>query len=156
MEASTDKLLRVFDEAGVRGTFFVLGWVADRYPELIRRIARGGHELASHGYWHQLVYDVTPEAFAQDVLTSKAAIADAAGIEVTAYRAPSFSITQGYELEDALATLRRTQTHRGATSQDVDIGSLRYDVYGLGRALRTSHRLSRPNSIPCPDPKFFF
>lgn len=94
VEASTDRLLNVFQEKNVRGTFFVLGWVADRYPKLVRRIARNGHELASHGYWHQLVYDLTPEEFAQDIIRSKSAIAEACGVEVTAYRAPSFSITE--------------------------------------------------------------
>lgn len=93
VEASTEKLLRIFGEAGVQGTFFILGWVADRYPHLIRRIVQEGHELASHGYWHQLVYDLTPEAFAADIVASKDAIANASGIEVSAYRAPSFSIT---------------------------------------------------------------
>lgn len=94
VEANTEKLLRIFDEAGVRGTFFILGWIAERYPALVRRIAYHGHELASHGYWHQLVYELTPEAFATDIDASKEAIADASGIVVTAYRAPSFSITK--------------------------------------------------------------
>lgn len=94
VESNTEKLLRIFDDAGVRGTFFILGWIAERYPALVRRIAHHGHELASHGYWHQLVYDLTPEAFAADIEASKEAIADASGIVVTAYRAPSFSITQ--------------------------------------------------------------
>ncbi|MDF1841520.1 MAG: DUF3473 domain-containing protein [Rubripirellula sp.] len=94
VEASTDRLLDVFQESNVQATFFILGWVADRYPKLVRRIAAGGHELASHGYWHQLVYDLTPDEFAQDISRSKAAIAEASGVEVTAYRAPSFSITE--------------------------------------------------------------
>jgi polysaccharide deacetylase family protein (PEP-CTERM system associated) len=94
VENNTDKLLAIFDQCGVRGTFFVLGWVAERYPKLVRRIAREGHELASHGYWHQLVYDLTPEEFAKDIQNSKEAIADACDIVVTAYRAPSFSITE--------------------------------------------------------------
>ncbi|MGB1926882.1 MAG: XrtA system polysaccharide deacetylase [Rubripirellula sp.] len=94
VEASTNKLLSVFDNHGVRGTFFILGWVADRFPSLVKRIHDAGHELASHGYWHQLVYDLTPEAFAEDICSSRDAIANACGIEVTAYRAPSFSITE--------------------------------------------------------------
>lgn len=94
VEKNTDKLLSLFDECSVRGTFFVLGWVAERYPGLVRRISNAGHELASHGYWHQLVYDLTPEAFAKDISDSIEAIANASGIVVTAYRAPSFSITK--------------------------------------------------------------
>jgi hypothetical protein len=64
--ANTDRLLEIFDAAGVRGTFFVLGWVAEHYPELVRRIHRAGHELASHSYGHGLVYDSTPEQFRAD------------------------------------------------------------------------------------------
>ena len=93
VEKNTDRLLSLFDQQNVRGTFFILGWVAERFPELVRRIASRGHELASHGYWHQLVYDLTPEEFAKDIMDSKRAIAEASGVEVTAYRAPSFSIT---------------------------------------------------------------
>jgi len=92
VEANTDRLLSIFDEANVRGTFFILGWIAERYPTLVRRIAAGGHEIASHGYWHQLVYDLTPEEFAKDIVDSREAIHNACGVEVTAYRAPSFSI----------------------------------------------------------------
>lgn len=92
VEANTDRLLALFDEAEVQGTFFVLGWVADRHPELVRRIAAAGHEIASHGYWHQLVYDLTPEEFAKDIEDSQDAIYNACGITVNAYRAPSFSI----------------------------------------------------------------
>ena len=76
----------------MQGTFFVLGWIAERYPALVRRIARAGHEIASHGYWHQLVYDLSPEEFANDIIASRDAIYNACGITVTAYRAPSFSI----------------------------------------------------------------
>ncbi len=94
VEANTDKLLELFDEYSVQATFFVLGWVAERYPALLKRIHRAGHELASHGYWHQLVYDLTPESFAKDLNDSREAIMNACGVEVTAYRAPSFSITK--------------------------------------------------------------
>jgi polysaccharide deacetylase family protein (PEP-CTERM system associated) len=93
VEASTDRLLSLFDRCNVRGTFFVLGWLADRTPQLIHRIAKAGHEIASHGYWHQLVYDQTPEQFREDLRRSRQAIGEACGVSVMAYRAPSFSIT---------------------------------------------------------------
>ncbi|QDS88357.1 Peptidoglycan deacetylase [Rosistilla ulvae] len=93
VEANTDRLLQLFDDCNVRGTFFVLGWVAHRHPELLRRIAAAGHELASHGYWHQLVYNLTPQQFRDDIRDSRSAISDATGKRVDAYRAPSFSIT---------------------------------------------------------------
>lgn len=92
VEDNTNRLLSIFDESGVLATFFILGWVAERYPSLVRRIAAHGHEIASHGYWHQLVYDLTPEEFEKDIRDSKDSIHNACGIEVTAYRAPSFSI----------------------------------------------------------------
>ena len=94
VEIGTEKLLRIFDEAGVRATFFVLGWVARKRPDIVKRIADEGHEIASHGFWHHLVYEQSPEQFASDIADSKTAIGDATGIDVTAYRAPSFSITK--------------------------------------------------------------
>ena len=92
VEVNTDKILRLLDDAKVRGTFFVLGWVAERYPSLVQRIAHAGHEIGSHGYWHQLVYDQTPEEFAKDIADSCDAIANACDVKPTIYRAPSFSI----------------------------------------------------------------
>jgi polysaccharide deacetylase family protein (PEP-CTERM system associated) len=90
---NTERLLDIFDEFKVRSTFFVLGWVADRHPHLVRTIAERGHELASHGYAHRLIYDQTPEAFREDVRRSKALLEDAGGSSVGGYRAPSYSIT---------------------------------------------------------------
>jgi polysaccharide deacetylase family protein (PEP-CTERM system associated) len=90
---STERLLEVFADAGVRATFFVLGWVAERHPDLVRRIVAGGHELASHGFAHRLVYDLTPAQFRDDVRRSKAVLESAGGVPVLGYRAPSYSIT---------------------------------------------------------------
>jgi polysaccharide deacetylase family protein (PEP-CTERM system associated) len=90
---STRKILELLENKCVRGTFFVLGWVAHKFPDLVREIQAAGHELASHSYWHRLVYSLTPAEFRQDLRDSKAAIEDATGVTVTAYRAPSFSIT---------------------------------------------------------------
>ena len=91
--ANTDRLLEIFDAGGVTATFFVLGWVAERCPDLVRRIAERGHEVGSHGYGHRLVYDQTPRQFREDVHRSKA-ILEAAGVApVYGYRAPSYSIT---------------------------------------------------------------
>ena len=97
VQANTEKLLDLFEESNAKATFFVLGWVASRFPRLVQRIADSGHELASHGYWHRLVYQQTPKAFRQDIHDSRNAIADACGALVTAYRAPSFSITKKSE-----------------------------------------------------------
>lgn len=93
VEANTTRLLDLFDESSVKGTFFVLGWVAQRFPRLVQDIARRGHELASHGHLHRLVYDQTREAFRNDIRRSKETIESAAGCAVLGYRAPSYSIT---------------------------------------------------------------
>ncbi len=94
VERNTDDVLALFDEAGVKGTFFTLGWVAERYPALMRRIAEAGHEIASHGYGHDRVYTFTPEQFAADIDRARKLIEDTSGAMVTGYRAPSFSIDQ--------------------------------------------------------------
>jgi polysaccharide deacetylase family protein (PEP-CTERM system associated) len=92
--ANTDRLLGILSDAGVKATFFVLGCVAERDPSIVRRIAGAGHEIASHGYGHRLVYDQTPQQFRDDVRRAKAELESAAGAEVLGYRAPSFSITE--------------------------------------------------------------
>lgn len=91
---SARRLLELFDESGSRATFFVLGWVAERQPELVREIAARGHEIACHGYGHEIVYEIGPERFREDLRRARAAIEDASGIAVRGYRAPSFSITE--------------------------------------------------------------
>jgi len=92
VERNTEAVMALFAEANVNATFFTLGWVANRYPALIRRIADAGHEVASHGWDHERVFRMTPEQFEGDLKHARAAIEDAAGQAVTGYRAPSFSI----------------------------------------------------------------
>lgn len=91
---NTGKVLDLFGETGVKATFFTLGWVAERNPALIRRIADEGHEVASHGWDHDRVFTMTPDAFRADLKRARAALEDASGQRVTGYRAPSFSIDQ--------------------------------------------------------------
>lgn len=93
VERNTNELLELFDRKQIHSTFFVLGWVAERYPELIRRIAAAGHEVASHGYSHQLVYNQTPEVFREETARSKALLEDQIQAPVDGYRAASYSIT---------------------------------------------------------------
>src|SRR6185312_15709894 len=90
---NTERLLRLFADSGVRATFFVLGWVAERFPHLVDRIAHEGHEIASHGYGHRLVYDLTPHAFREDIRRSKQILEAVACAPVYGYRAPSYSVT---------------------------------------------------------------
>jgi polysaccharide deacetylase family protein (PEP-CTERM system associated) len=92
VDRNCNEILQLFDDAGVRGTFFTLGWVAERHPALMRRIIAEGHEIASHGWDHERVFRLGREGFAADLSRARAAIEDAAGAAVTGYRAPSFSI----------------------------------------------------------------
>lgn len=91
---ATRRLLDRFDGAGCRATFFVLGWVAERQPRLVREIAKRGHEVACHGYGHELVYEIGPRRFREDLRRARTAIEDAVGAPVRGYRAPSYSITE--------------------------------------------------------------
>lgn len=94
VEGSTRRLLDLFDEQGIHATFFVLGWVARRSPDLIREIHRRGHEVASHGMSHDLVYNQTPQVFAAETRESKALLEDIIGVPVLGYRASTYSITK--------------------------------------------------------------
>jgi polysaccharide deacetylase family protein (PEP-CTERM system associated) len=94
VERNTMRMLEILDECDARATFFVLGWVAEKCPQLVRTIAAAGHELASHGYGHELVYSLLPSEFRSDVLRSKRCLEDLTGKPVRGYRAPCFSITE--------------------------------------------------------------
>jgi polysaccharide deacetylase family protein (PEP-CTERM system associated) len=134
--SNTRRLLRIFDDAGVKATFFVLGWVADRYPDLVAEIARGRHELASHGYGHRLVYDQTPDAFREDVRRAKRTIEDVSGQPVRGYRAPSYSITRrSLWALDVLV--------EEGYAYDASIFPIRHDRYGIPDAPRHAHALTR-------------
>jgi polysaccharide deacetylase family protein (PEP-CTERM system associated) len=127
--ANTRRLIEMFEAAGVKATFFVLGWVAERYPELIAEIAKGGHELASHGYGHRLVYDQSPEGFREDVRRAKGLIEEKGNARVRGYRAPSYSITKrSLWALDVLA-------EEGYT-YDASIFPIRHDRYGIPDAPR--------------------
>jgi polysaccharide deacetylase family protein (PEP-CTERM system associated) len=134
---NTERLLDMFEAAGVRATFFVLGWVAERYPQLVRQIAAAGHELASHSYHHQLVYSLTPEEFRADLRRAREAIESAAGVRVLGYRAPSYSV-----IRDSLWALD-VLIEEGYTF-DSSIYPIRHDRYGIPEWDRAIHRLHRP------------
>lgn len=133
---NTERLLEIFDGAGIRATFFVLGWVAERFPALVRRIQQGGHEIASHGYAHGLVYDATPETFRDDLRRAKDAIENAAGAAVSGYRAPSYSIVDRSLW--ALDVLVSEGYH-----YDSSIYPIRHDRYGIPTWPRHIHRVER-------------
>lgn len=94
---NTRKILENFKKLNVKATFFVLGWVAERDPELIKLIVEEGHELACHGYYHQKIFNQTPEEFREDLMKSKALLEKISGVKVNGYRAPSFSIDKSNE-----------------------------------------------------------
>ncbi|MCI4588999.1 DUF3473 domain-containing protein [Sphingobium sp. BYY-5] len=118
VEGNTDAVLDLFAQAGVHATFFTLGWVAERYPALMRRIVQAGHEVASHGYDHARVFTFTPDQFRADLRKARAILEDASGQAVTGYRAPSFSIDprspwahpilaeEGYRYSSSVAPIR--------------------------------------------------
>lgn len=134
VEANTERVLDLLDEQNVKGTFFILGWVAERYPHLVRRIVERGHEPACHSYWHRLIYKLTPEEFRADTLRAKRCIEDAAGEPVYGYRAPSFSITaQSAWALDTLAEL--------GFRYDSSIFPVKHDTYGLEAAPRAPFRV---------------
>ncbi|MEW4466803.1 XrtA system polysaccharide deacetylase [Parasphingorhabdus sp. JC815] len=118
VERNSNVVLDLFEEAGIKATFFTLGWVAERYPALMQRIASAGHEVASHGYDHARIYTLTPDQFRDDLNRSRKILEDSSGQAVTGYRAPSFSIDQrtpwaheilaeqGYRYSSSVAPIR--------------------------------------------------
>ena len=136
VERSTDRLLGMLAEHDIRATFFVLGWVAERHPDLIRRIAAASHEIASHGYGHRLVYDQTPQAFRADVRHAKKLLEDATGAAVLGYRAPSYSIVpRSLWALDVLM-------EEGYT-YDASIFPIRHDRYGIAVSARQPYVIQR-------------
>ena len=94
VEANTLRIADLLESANVSGTFFILGWVAERFPALVQELRSRGHEIGSHSYWHRLIYSQSPEEFRDDVKRSRDVLQDILGEPVISYRAPSFSITQ--------------------------------------------------------------
>jgi polysaccharide deacetylase family protein (PEP-CTERM system associated) len=137
VERNTERILDLFDERQIKGTFFVLGWVAERYPHLVRRIAERGHEPACHSYWHRLIYKLTPEDFREDTLRAKNCIEQAAGAPIYGYRAPSFSITgRSVWALDVLAQL--------GFRYDSSVFPVKHDTYGVPDAPRRPFRIETP------------
>jgi polysaccharide deacetylase family protein (PEP-CTERM system associated) len=137
VENNTKRLLDMLDQAGVKTTCFILGWVAEHYPELVRQIAGRGHELACHSYWHRMVYTITPEVFREDTRRAKDCIEQAAGTAVYGYRAPSFSITaKSLWALDILA--------EEGFQYDSSIFPIKHDLYGMVDAPRKPFRVNTP------------
>lgn len=131
---TTERLLDILDYADAHATFFVLGWVAERYPALVQDIAARGHEVACHGYGHQMIHRQTRLEFAKDVQRAKTAIEDAAGTAVVGFRAPTFSITK--ETLWSLEVL-----WEAGFLYDSSIFPIVHDRYGIPDAPRFPHRI---------------
>jgi polysaccharide deactylase family protein, PEP-CTERM locus subfamily len=139
VEFSTGRVLDLFADRGWKGTFFVLGWIAERHPSLIRRVVADGHELASHGYDHTRVHQFTPDGFRADVIKTKKLLEDIGGVAVRGYRAPSYSIdSRNLWTHDVL----RETGHAYSSS----IYPIRHDLYGMPEAPRFPFRL-KPDGI---------
>jgi polysaccharide deacetylase family protein (PEP-CTERM system associated) len=133
--ANTHRLLEIFELSGVRATFFVLGWVAKRHPELVRDIAVSGHEIACHGLSHRLVYEQNPREFHEETFASKNLLEDITGSAILGYRAASYSIVrESLWALDILAEL--------GFVYDSSIFPVRHDRYGIPGADRAPHRRS--------------
>ncbi|MCF8025618.1 MAG: polysaccharide deacetylase family protein, partial [Desulfobacteraceae bacterium] len=129
-----ERVLHTLKKHGVRATFFVVGWTAEKHPELVRAIVSHGHEIGCHGYWHRKVYELTPDEFRHDTLRAKRVLEDLSGTKVTAYRAPSYSITK--KSLWAIDILKQ----EGFTA-DSSIFPIAHDMYGIPGSPRFRHEL---------------
>lgn len=136
VENSTGIILDLLDSRAVKATFFILGWVAERYPSLVRDIHARGHEIASHGYDHRLVYDLTPEEFRNDTRKARLILEDITGERILGYRAASYSIVERNLW--ALDILIEEEI-----AYDSSIFPIRHDRYGMPGAKRFPHRICR-------------
>lgn len=129
VEANIDRILTLLDAQSIKATFFTLGWIAERYPAMVRRIVEQGHELASHGYGHERVSDLNADEFSEDICRSKSLLEDISGQKVQGYRAPSFSIGSAnlWTLDTLLEAGYRYSS---------SIYPIRHDHYGMPDAPR--------------------
>jgi len=151
VERNTRKVLDLLAEFNVQGTFFILGWIAVRFPALVRSIQAAGHELGCHSYAHRLVYEMTPEEFHADTRRALQVIEDAAGVPIRAYRAPSFSITPRsvWALEILLDL---------GFTLDSSVFPVHHDLYGFPDVPRQPFRIqmNAGSLIEFPPPTFGF
>lgn len=147
VERNVDRILTMLDQHGTTATFFTLGWIAERYPELVRRIVATGHEVASHGYGHERATEQTEETFFSDINLAKLILEDLTGQEVKGYRAPSFSI--GHANLWAFECLERAGYLYSSS-----IYPIRHDHYGMPDAPRHAHSMGNLLEIPATTLRF--
>lgn len=142
VEKNVMRILEVLDSFNTKATFFTLGWVAQRYPSLVREIVEGGHELASHGYGHQRASDQSPDEFFSDISRAKAVLEEISGTQVRGYRAPSFSISE-------VNVWALDQIERAGYLYSSSIYPISHDHYGMASAPRFPFRL-KSNLLEIP------
>lgn len=142
IERNMARILEMLATNDTKATFFTLGWIAERYPQVVRRIVADGHELASHGYGHERASDLTEAAFLDDITRAKAILEDLGGVPVRGYRAPSFSIgkTNLWAFDCLLKAGYRYSS---------SIYPIRHDHYGMPDAPRHAHEV-RPGLLEIP------
>lgn len=148
VERNVASILAMLDDHDTKATFFTLGWIAERYPGVVREIVANGHELASHGYGHERASDQTPESFYADINVAKLLLEDLSGSEVKGYRAPSFSI--GEQNLWAFECLERAGYHYSSS-----IYPILHDHYGMPNAPRHAHAIGNLLEIPATTLRFF-
>lgn len=142
VERNVDRILELLASKNTKATFFTLGWIAERYPKLIRQIAEQGHEVASHGYGHERASDLTAEGFFSDIQLAKVILEDLCGAEVKGYRAPSFSIgTANLWAFDCLA--------RAGYRYSSSVYPIHHDHYGMPDSPRFAYQV-RPGLVEIP------
>ncbi len=143
VSSNTGSILELFADCGVRATFFIVGWIAERYPDLVLEIDRQGHEIGCHSYRHQKIYDLTPEQFREDTRRAKDILEQIIDKPVYGYRAPSYSITKkSLWALDILAEL--------GFRYDSSIFPVYHDNYGIPDAPRFAYRLEKQNMMEYP------
>ncbi len=149
VEANTSLILKLLDDSKIKATFFMLGWIAERYPQMVREIVDEGHELACHGYFHQRVSDLDPSQFRNDLVRSKGILEDTSGVEVRGYRAPSYSIgRKNLWALDVLAECRFVYSS--------SIYPVKHDHYGFPEAPRFVFRDKKTGLVEIPISTFPF
>lgn len=137
---NTHRLLNLLEHHQIRSTCFILGWVAQKYPQLVRDIQKSGHEIGCHSYWHRLVYQMSPDEFRSDLLTARDVLQEITGEVCTLYRAPSFSVVRSSQWAlDILAS-------EGFTI-DSSIYPIYHDRYGYPAADQFVHRIQTPSGL---------
>lgn len=148
VERNVDLILSMLDQHDTKATFFTLGWIAERYPHIVRQIVANGHEIASHGYGHERATDQSPDSFFADVNVAKLILEDIAGTEIKGYRAPSFSIGEknlwAFECLEKAGYLYSSSIY-----------PIRHDHYGMPNAPRHAHSIGNLLEIPATTLRFF-